>query len=82
MNNTRAIAAILLAATIVLGGTLVAMTTQAFAAKNLNSSKSNIYRQSSSQNQYVEGGSAEQVSSNTCNCPSNDITLIVNNDDD
>ncbi|MGH9926421.1 MAG: hypothetical protein ACRD5B_13705, partial [Nitrososphaeraceae archaeon] len=50
---------------------LVTMTaTQAFAATNLNSSKSNIYR--SSQNaQANEGGSVEQQSTNTCDCPSN-----------
>jgi flagellar basal body-associated protein FliL len=51
-------------------------TTQAFAAKNLNSSKSNIYR-STQQDQNIEGGgSGEQVTTNTCNCPSNDIITI------
>jgi flagellar basal body-associated protein FliL len=56
---------------------LVTMTaTQAFAAKNLNSSKSNIYR-STQQIQDIEGGgSGEQVSTNTCNCPSNDNIVI------
>lgn len=50
---------------------LITMTvTQAFAAVNLNSSKSNIYR--STQNaQSNEGGSVEQQSTNTCDCPSN-----------
>ena len=43
---------------------------QAFAAINLNSSKSNIYR--ATQNaQANEGGSVEQQSTNTCDCPSN-----------
>jgi hypothetical protein len=43
---------------------------QAFAATNLNSSKSNIYR--ATQNvQSNEGGSVEQTSTNTCDCPSN-----------
>jgi len=43
---------------------------QAFAAINLNSSKSNIYR--ATQNvQSNEGGSVEQTSTNTCDCPSN-----------
>ena len=56
---------------------LVAVTaTQALAVKNLNSSKSNIYRQSTQQNQTIEGGSGEQVSSNTCTCTSNDIIVI------
>jgi outer membrane lipoprotein-sorting protein len=58
---------------------LVAVTvtaTQALAAKNLNSSKSNIYRQSTHQNQSIEGGSGQQVSSNTCICTSNDIIVI------
>jgi len=56
---------------------LITMTeTQAFAAVNLNSSKSNIYR--STQNvQSNEGGSVEQTSTNTCNCPSNDITIVI-----
>jgi hypothetical protein len=56
---------------------LVTMSvTQVFAAINLNSSKSNIYR--STQNvQSNEGGSVEQVSTNTCDCPSNDITVII-----
>jgi hypothetical protein len=59
---------------------LVTMTvTQAFAAINLNSSKSNIYR--STQNvQSNEGGSVEQVSTNTCDCPSNDITVVIDMD--
>ena len=56
---------------------LIAVTaTQALATKNLNSSKSNIYRQSTHQNQTIEGGSGEQVSSNTCTCTSNDIIVI------
>ena len=59
---------------------VAATTTQAFSAKNLNSSKSNIYRQSTSQNQYIQGGSGEQVSSNTCTCTSNDV--LVNNGND
>jgi hypothetical protein len=43
---------------------------QALAAINLNSSKSNIYR--ATQNvQSNEGGSVEQTSTNTCECPSN-----------
>jgi hypothetical protein len=43
---------------------------QAFAATNLNSSKSNIYR--ATQNvQSNEGGSVEQTSTSTCDCPSN-----------
>ena len=49
------------------------ISTQAFAVKNLNSSKSHIYR-STQQIQVIEGGgSGEQVSTTTCsNCPSND----------
>ena len=60
-----------------LAALLVTMAaTQAFAAINLNSSKSNIYR--STQNvQSNEGGSVEQVSTNTCDCPSNDITVVI-----
>jgi hypothetical protein len=59
---------------------LVTVTaTQAFAAVNLNSSKSNIYR-STQHVQSNEGGSVEQVSTNTCDCPSNDITLIIDLD--
>jgi hypothetical protein len=54
-----------------LAALLVTMAaTQAFAAINLNSSKSNIYR--ATQNaQSNEGGSVEQTSTNTCDCPSN-----------
>ena len=59
---------------------VAATTTQAFSGKNLNSSKSNIYRQSTSQNQNIQGGSGEQVSSNTCTCTSNDV--LVNNGND
>ena len=61
---------------------LVAATaTQALATKNLNSSKSNIYRQTTHQNQTIEGGgSGEQVSSNTCTCTSNDIISISGSD--
>ena len=55
-------------------------TTQAFASKNLNSSKSNIYR-STIQDQNIEGGSSgEQVNTSTCNCPSNDIITINQQD--
>jgi len=43
---------------------------QVFAATNLNNSKSNIYR--ATQNaQANEGGTVEQTSTNTCDCPSN-----------
>jgi hypothetical protein len=63
-----------------LGALLVKMSlTQAFAAINLNSSKSNIYRST----QYVqsnEGGSVEQVSTNACDCPSNDIIIAIDMD--
>jgi hypothetical protein len=54
-----------------LAALLVTMAaTQAFAATNLNSSKSNTYR--ATQNvQSNEGGSVEQTSTNTCDCPSN-----------
>lgn len=54
-----------------LAALLVTMAaTQTFAATNLNSSKSNIYR--ATQNvQSNEGGSVEQTSTNTCDCPSN-----------
>ena len=49
---------------------IMTLTQQAFAATNLNSSKSNIYR--ATQNaQSNEGGSVEQQSTNTCDCPSN-----------
>jgi hypothetical protein len=59
---------------------LVTVTaTQAFAAINLNSSKSNIYR-STQHVQSNEGGSVEQVSTNTCNCPSRDIIVIFEQD--
>jgi hypothetical protein len=62
---------------VAVGTLLIAVTaTQALAAKNLNSSKSNIYRQSTQQNQTIEGGSGEQISSNTCTCTSNDIVVI------
>lgn len=65
---------------VILATILVTVTaTQALAAVNLNSSKSNIYRST----QYVqsnEGGSVEQVSTNTCDCPSNDITLVIDFD--
>ena len=60
---------------------LVAATaTEALAVKNLNSSKSNIYRQETHQNQSIEGGSGQQVSSNTCICTSNDIITISGSD--
>lgn len=46
------------------------VTQRAFAATKLNSSKSNTAR--STQNvQSNEGGSVEQQSTNTCDCPSN-----------
>lgn len=49
---------------------LMTVTQQSFAATNLNNSKSNIYR--ATQNvQSNEGGSVEQQSTNTCDCPSN-----------
>lgn len=50
--------------------TFLVTMTLAFAATNLNSSKSNIYR-SSQDAQANEGGSIEQQSTNTCDCPSN-----------
>jgi hypothetical protein len=50
---------------------LMAVTQQqAFSAINLNSSKSNIYR-ATQDAQANEGGSVEQTSTNTCDCPSN-----------
>ena len=50
---------------------LLTMTvTEVFAAVNLNSSKSNIYR-ATQDAQANEGGSVEQTSTNTCDCPSN-----------
>ena len=49
---------------------LMTVTQQVFAATNLNNSRSNIYR--ATQNvQSNEGGSVEQQSTNTCDCPSN-----------
>jgi hypothetical protein len=49
---------------------IMTVTQQVFAATNLNSSKSNIYR--ATQNvQSNEGGSVEQQSTNACDCPSN-----------
>jgi hypothetical protein len=69
MQQVKMITMIVLVTT--LAGLLVTMAaTQAFAAINLNSSKSNIYR--ATQNvQSNEGGSVEQTSTNTCDCPSN-----------
>jgi hypothetical protein len=69
MQQVKMIMMIALVAT--LAALLVTMAaTQAFAAINLNSSKSNIYR--ATQNaQSSEGGSVEQTSTNTCDCPSN-----------
>jgi hypothetical protein len=65
----RIIAIVIVVAT--LTTLLVTMSiAQAFAATNLNSSRSNIYR--ATQNvQSNEGGSVEQTSTNTCDCPSN-----------
>lgn len=52
------------------------ISTQAFATSSLNSSKSYIYR-STQQIQDIEGGgSGEQVNTNTCKCPSNDVITI------
>ena len=59
----------------------VTITTQAFAAINLNSSKSNIYRSTQSVGSN-EGGSVEQTSTNTCECPSNDIIQVIDFNDD
>jgi len=74
MQRSKVITIVTVAAVATL---LVAVTTtQAFAASSLNSSKSNIYRQSTQQNQTIEGGSGEQISSNTCTCTSNDIIVI------
>lgn len=69
MQQVKMIMMIVLVTT--LSALLVTMAaTQAFAAINLNSSKSNIYR--ATQNaQSNEGGSVEQTSTNTCDCPSN-----------
>jgi hypothetical protein len=69
MQQVKMITMIVLVTT--LAALLVTMAaTQAFAAINLNSSKSNIYR--ATQNvQSNEGGSVEQTSTNTCDCPSN-----------
>jgi uncharacterized membrane protein YidH (DUF202 family) len=66
----------------VIAGFLViaATATYALAAINLNSSKSNIYRQSTNQNLSVDGGSASQVSTNVCTCTSNDEITINNNE--
>lgn len=59
---------------------LVTMTvTQAFAAISLNSSKSNIYRSTQNANSN-EGGSVEQTSTNTCNCPSQDTIVVTDHD--
>ena len=78
MNHTiLGVIAILAAATLVIA--TLAAAAPAFAANNLNSSKSNIYRQSTNQNLSVNGGSGEQVSTNVCTCTSNDeITLNSN----
>ncbi|MGH9988298.1 MAG: hypothetical protein ACRD8W_30555 [Nitrososphaeraceae archaeon] len=69
MQQVKMIMMIVLVTT--LAALLVTMAaTQAFAAINLNSSKSNIYR--ATQNaQSNEGGSVEQTSTNICDCPSN-----------
>jgi hypothetical protein len=68
----------------VIAGFLViaATATYALAAINLNSSKSNIYRQSANQNQVVNGGSATQESTNVCNCPSDDDITVDDNDNE
>lgn len=57
---------------------LVAMsvTQQGFAAINLNSSKSNIYRATQNVGSN-EGGTVEQTSTNTCDCPSSDIIQVM-----
>ena len=74
-NGTLSVQQVKMIMMIVLVTTLAALlvtmaATQAFAAINLNSSKSNIYR--ATQNvQSNEGGSVEQTSTNTCDCPSN-----------
>lgn len=69
MQQVKMIMMIVLVTT--LAALLVTMAaTQAFAAINLNSSKSNIYRATQSV-QSNEGGSVEQTSTNTCDCPSN-----------
>jgi outer membrane lipoprotein-sorting protein len=81
MNHITLVISIVFAAALV-AGIYTTSTQAAFAATNLNSSKSNIYRQSANQNQVVNGGSATQESTNVCNCPSDDDITVDDNDNE
>jgi hypothetical protein len=78
MQRSKVMAMVIVVAVATILVTLTA--TQALATSSLNSSKSNIYRQETHQNQSIEGGSGQQVSSNTCICTSNDIIAISGSD--
>jgi outer membrane lipoprotein-sorting protein len=82
VNHITLVVSVVLAAALVAG--IYATSTQAAnAAKNLNSSKSNIYRQSANQNQVVNGdGPATQTSTNICNCQSDDDITVDDNDNE
>jgi hypothetical protein len=81
MNHITLVVSIVLAAVLV-GGIYLTSTQAAFAAKNLNSSKSNIYRQNANLNQEVVDGDgpATQTNTNICNCPSDDDNTLNDND--
>jgi hypothetical protein len=70
-------------ASVVVAGIYATSVQAAFGATNLNSSKSNVYRQTTNQNQVVNGdGPATQTSTNTCDCPSDDDITVNDNDNE
>jgi FtsZ-interacting cell division protein ZipA len=81
VNHITLVISIVLAAVLV-AGIYTTITQAAFAAKNLNSSKSNIYRQNANLNQEVVDGDGPttQTNTNICNCPSDDDNTVDGND--
>jgi hypothetical protein len=81
MNHTKnpAIVAIIVVAAI--GVLLVATATQAFAAVNLNSSKSNVFgvQQEQSVNAETINEPVTQTNTISCDCSQSDSTTINNN---
>ena len=81
MNHTTLVVSIALAAVLVVG-VYATITQQAFAAVNLNSSKSNVYRVHQEQSVDAEtiNGPVTQTSTISCDCSQSDSTTINNNE--
>ena len=73
---------VIVVATVAILMVATTITQQAFAAVNLNSSKSNIYRvhQEQSVNADTINGPVTQTSTISCECSQSDSTTINNNE--